>query len=376
MRIRKFMKKFSAGILGILLALFMGAGFPAVPVQAAAGTVYTCTIHPCYRHPVTGEIEDSGGEASYATGQGMVDGAVYPTGILELTDSGEYYLTIRMSLMDYTANHSFWVQSVGDSGWSTPALGVTGSGTDNNGATSDICIQVPSENCVVRGAMYVEPMGRDVIFYIYPSDFVAGNNTDMNATIVTEASGSSASQSTGTAQESGTSSQNTDNSASGNSASSSGTGSTVTPSASSLSSGTSGTSSTSDSTDSSTESEAGDSESTDSENTDSASTDTSVQVLENTIEDPADSAQETETPSTETKELDSAQGLSLSTAREAQAEEQVSAALGSTAAGSQILVLIISITVSGLLLIGAAAAVIYYFRRNWRRWGGGEDDDE
>ena len=40
MKIRKFIKKFSAGILGILLALFMGAGFPAVPVQAAAGTVY------------------------------------------------------------------------------------------------------------------------------------------------------------------------------------------------------------------------------------------------------------------------------------------------------------------------------------------------
>lgn len=254
MKIRKFIKKFSAGILGILLALVMGAGFQAVPVQAAAGTVYTCTIHPCYRHPVTGEIEDSGGEASYATGQGMVDGAVYPTGILELTDSGEYYLTIRMSLMDYTANHSFWVQNVGDSGWSTPALGVTGSGTDNNGATSDICIQVPSENCVIRAAMYVEPMGRDVIFYIYPSDFVAGNNTDMNATIVTEASGSgTGSQSTGTAQDSGTSSQNTDNSASGNSASSTGTGSTVTPSASSLPSGNTGASSTSGTDSSSTE---------------------------------------------------------------------------------------------------------------------------
>ena len=133
MKTEKIMKKFSAGIL---LALFIIAGIPAVPVQAAAGTVYTCAVHPSYRHPVTGEIEDSGGEASYATGQGMVDGAVYPTGILELTDSGEYYLTIRMSLMDYTANHSFWVQNVGDSGWSTPALGVTGSGTDNAGAAA------------------------------------------------------------------------------------------------------------------------------------------------------------------------------------------------------------------------------------------------
>ena len=91
--------------------------------------------------------------------------------------------------MDYTSNHSFWVQSVGDSGWSSPALGVTGSGTDNNGATSDVCIQVPSENCVVRGSMYVSPMGRDVIFYLYPSDFTAGNTTDMNATMVTAAAG-------------------------------------------------------------------------------------------------------------------------------------------------------------------------------------------
>ncbi|HJD40573.1 MAG TPA: hypothetical protein H9913_11160 [Candidatus Blautia stercoripullorum] len=374
MKTEKIMKKFSAGIL---LALFIIAGIPAVPVQAAAGTVYTCAVHPSYRHPVTGEIEDSGGEASYATGQGMVDGAVYPTGILELTDSGEYYLTIRMSLMDYTANHSFWVQNVGDSGWSTPALGVTGSGTDNNGATSDICIQVPSENCVIRAAMYVEPMGRDVIFYIYPSDFVTGNNTDMNATIVTEASGSSTgSQSTGAAQDLGTSSQNTDNSASGNGTSSSGNGNTVTPSASSLPSGNTGAGSTSGADSGSTEGETGNSESTDNENTEDASGATGVQVLENTIEDPADSAQETETPSTEDTELDSAQGLSLSTAREAQAEDQVSEASGSTTAGSQILVLIISITVSGLLLIGAAAAVIYYFRRNWRRWGGGEDDDE
>ena len=154
-------------------------------MQAAGGNVYTCVIHPCYAHPVTGAIEDSGGEASYATGQGMVEGAVYTTGILEVTDSGEYYLTIRLSLMSYTSNHSFWVQNVGDSGWSSPALGVTGNGTDNNGETADVCIQVPSENCVVRGSMYVEPMGRDVIFYLYPSDYTAGNSTDMNATIVT-----------------------------------------------------------------------------------------------------------------------------------------------------------------------------------------------
>lgn len=197
MKIVRKVKKALAGLLAVFVLTLLGTGTGAAEVQAASGNVYTCVIHPCYAHPVTGVIEDSGGEASYATGQGMVDGAVYTTGILELTDSGEYYLTIRLSLMDYTSNHSFWVQNVGDSGWSSPAIGVTGTGTDKNGVTSDVCMQVPSENCVVRGSMYVEPMGRDVVFYLYPSDYTAGNNTDMNATIVTAASGSGSTNTSG-----------------------------------------------------------------------------------------------------------------------------------------------------------------------------------
>lgn len=190
-RVGNKIRRALAGALAALLVLAAGQGAAPLSAQAAGGNVYTCAVHPCYAHPVTGAIEDSGGEASYATGQGMVEGAVYTTGILEVTDSGAYYLTIRMSLMSYTSGHSFWVQNVGDSSWSSPAVGVTGSGSDSNGATSDICIQVPSENCVVRVSMYVSPMGRDVIFYLYPSDYTAGNNTDMNATIVTAASGGS-----------------------------------------------------------------------------------------------------------------------------------------------------------------------------------------
>ena len=73
MKAKKRKQGFLTRVAGIILALFIGAGFPAVLVQAASGMVYTCIIHPCYRHPVTGEIEDSGGEASYATGQGMVE---------------------------------------------------------------------------------------------------------------------------------------------------------------------------------------------------------------------------------------------------------------------------------------------------------------
>lgn len=53
---------------------------------------------------------DSGGRASFATGQGMVEGCTSDFAVMEETDSGNFYLTIRMSLMDYTSGHSFQVQ--------------------------------------------------------------------------------------------------------------------------------------------------------------------------------------------------------------------------------------------------------------------------
>ena len=342
----KKIRKIFVGLLAALVLTVMGAGIGAVPVRAASGNIYTCVIHPCYAHPVTGVIEDSGGEASYATGQGMVDGAVYTTGILELTDSGEYYLTIRMSLMDYTSNHSFWVQNVGDSNWSSPAIGVTGNGTDDNGTTADICMQVPSENCVVRGSMYVEPMGRDVIFYLYPSDYTAGNNTNMNATIVTEASGS------------------------GGTSTYSGSGSTSTES------GTSGSGSTntqSKSTGNGNASLSGSSLQSDSELLSSDSSDT--EPVDNSTEAPALSSSIDEeaqpTPSTDA-ELSDAQGLSLSTA--ADTVEEAEDMAGSS--GGSVFVMGTAVTVSGLILMGTAAVIVYFFRKNWRRWGGGYDDDE
>ena len=339
MKTVKCIKTRLAGCLALVFALLLGTGLSAVPVRAESGTVYTCVIHPCYAHPVTGEIEDSGGEASYATGQGMVEGAVYTTGILEVTDSGNYYLTIRLSLMDYTSNHSFWVQSVGDSGWSSPALGVTGSGTDNNGATSDVCIQVPSENCVVRVSMYVSPMGRDVIFYLYPSDYTAGNNTDMNATIVTAASGSSSGTASGTGSASAGSSS-TGGSSSGGSAGSTSGGSSL--GSSSLSAAGSADTDTGEETDGS-----------------------EAPALSSSIEEAADPATATD------GELSDAQGLSLSTASDGSGEEGAGGAFG-----SGVFAVAAAVIVTGLVFMGAAAAIVYFFRRNWRRWGGGYEDDE
>ena len=317
------------------MVILAGVWTAAVPAEAASGNVYTCAVHPCYVHPVTGVIEDSGGEASYATGQGMVDGVVYPTGILELTDSGEYYLTVRFSLMDQTSGHSFWVQNVGDSGWSAPAAGVTGSGTDGNGTTADICIQVPSENCVVRVSMYVDPMGRDVIFYLYPSDYTAGNSTDMNATIVTASSGSGEAAAGSTASESGSAG-----------AASAGSGISGLPGASVQSGQGSSASGSSDT-------ETGDSS-------------TEAPALSSSIDKAAQPTASTDT------ELNDAQGLSLSTGADASEEAEETGSSG----GNSAFAIGAAVTVSGLILMGTAAVIVYFFRKNWKRWGGGYDDDE
>ena len=335
MKRMKTITKKCAGFLAAVMVILAGVWTAAVPAEAASGNVYTCAVHPCYVHPVTGVIEDSGGEASYATGQGMVDGVVYPTGILELTDSGEYYLTVRFSLMDQTSGHSFWVQNVGDSGWSAPAAGVTGSGTDGNGTTADICIQVPSENCVVRVSMYVDPMGRDVIFYLYPSDYTAGNSTDMNATIVTVSSGSGEATAGSTASGSGSAG-----------AVSAGSGISGLPGASVQSGQGSSASGSSDT-------EAGDSS-------------TEAPALSSSIDKAAQPTASTDT------ELNDAQGLSLSTGADASEEAEETGSSG----GSSAFAIGAAVTVSGLILMGTAAVIVYFFRKNWKRWGGGYDDDE
>lgn len=260
----------------------------------------------------------------------------------------EYYLTIRMSLMDYTSGHSFWVQNAGDSAWSSPSIGVTGDGSDNNGATKDICIQVPSENCVVRGSMYVEPMGRDVVFYLYPSDYSEGNNTNMSAAMVTAASGSST-ETTGNGT--GNAESSTENSGDNNKT-------TVTPSALKSEVSLSGS-------DKNSETVSEDSQSQE-----------EPKKLESSIKEAVSPVNENEVPSAEGKTLNGALGLSLSTQGEKEAASASVAAGGmdAGAAGRQILVLVVSITISGLILLAAVSGVIFLFRRNWYRWGGREDE--
>lgn len=277
----------------LILVVILSLGSLSKDVKASSGNVYSCQIARTYQHPVTGKVEDSGGNSSKATGQGMVEGAISSKGLLEVTDSGDYYLTFRISLVDYTSDLTFSVQKRGVSGFQVQSVTQTATGKDNNGTTKDLRIKLPSQDSIIRCSMYVKPMGRNVIFYFYPGNYTTGNSVGMKALMVTTSN-----------------TNNTSNTSNANNTNS------------------------------------------------TASQQTTTASQESTAKSNDDS-------------LNSAQGLSLSTAPKTTTKKKTSS---EKSVGTWILILTVSMTLSGLILLGVAAMIVYYFRKNWDKWG--DDQDE
>lgn len=173
-------KRFKQMKLG-LFALIMMLSISGLSIKATNEQVYTCVVNRYYKHPVTGVIEDSGGQASFEIGQGMVEGSIDSTGIIEQTANDQYYLTFKIKLMDFTKNHSFSVQKRGSSSWSPTKGVITGRGKGTNGSTANISLTIPNKDAIVRGTMYVTAMGRQVVWYMSPSNLISGNKTGMKA---------------------------------------------------------------------------------------------------------------------------------------------------------------------------------------------------
>lgn len=171
-----------------VIAVAAGLTGSVLPVHAAlANGVYTAAVHPSYSHPVSGEIEDSGGESSQVLGQSMVESVLYTQALLEVDENGNTYANVRYYLADQISDVQFAVQEWGDSSWMSTDGSVM---QENAGGTycTDYRILLTSETTVVRSTFYVEPMGRYVIFYYYFSDLTQGNNTDFiqSVTVSTE----------------------------------------------------------------------------------------------------------------------------------------------------------------------------------------------
>ena len=85
---KKYCTKMLRVLCGIAVMLALGAGMSAVPVLAASNGIYLATATPHYRHPVTGVIEDAGGDGSAVLGQSMTESALDRQALVEVDPEG------------------------------------------------------------------------------------------------------------------------------------------------------------------------------------------------------------------------------------------------------------------------------------------------
>ena len=148
----------------VIVMLVYMAGITAISAYALDNNIYLADAHPHYRHPVTGVIEDSGGDGSEVLGQSMTEGALKTESLIEVDPDGRMYATIRLGLMDNIENPQFKVQKDGYSDFYDVSADLMKENYDAN--ESDFRFEIPSENSIVRCTFYVVAMGRDVVFYI------------------------------------------------------------------------------------------------------------------------------------------------------------------------------------------------------------------
>lgn len=154
-------------LCSMVVMLALVAGITAIPAYDASHGIYTATATPHYRNPLTGKIEDSGGEDSEVLGQSMTESATYTKALVEVDSNGNTYITVRLKLMDNIQNPTF---KVDESSVSASLMQ-----EDYSANTADYRMKVASENSVIRCSMYVVPMGRDVIFFITVSNLNSGS---------------------------------------------------------------------------------------------------------------------------------------------------------------------------------------------------------
>ena len=138
----KSIAKFFTKLCCAVVVLALMAGITAVQALALSNGIYIATASPHYKHPVSGVIEDSGGEGSAVLGQSMTESALYNKALVEVDNKGTTYITVRLKLMDNIENPEFEVD-----GKSVSASLMQEDYTKN---TADYRMKVPSEKSIIK----------------------------------------------------------------------------------------------------------------------------------------------------------------------------------------------------------------------------------
>ena len=162
------------------LSLFLVMILFSINTLQVNAQVQNVELEGGYRHPSTGTIEDSGGEASFALGQSMVDKMVVPQATYNPNSEYGSIIEFQMKMMDSISQVTLEVQEPG-----SDFTQVKHGQKSIDSTTAQFQVPVNNPNAVIKATCFVKPMGRSVVFFIYPKGEVANtatgnsnNNTD------------------------------------------------------------------------------------------------------------------------------------------------------------------------------------------------------
>ena len=132
------------------------------PTFALDDGAYLIGRSTSYVNPLTGQTEDGG--TNITLGESMVNNIVESNLLLEQIN-GKYYITIGIGLASNISNVKFKIMN-NSGAFSDVSATKTGSSYANGDTVDHYRIQVNSLDVYISPMMYVNPMGRDVQFFI------------------------------------------------------------------------------------------------------------------------------------------------------------------------------------------------------------------
>ncbi|WP_317854447.1 heme-binding Shp domain-containing protein [Chakrabartyella piscis] len=161
------MKKIFMLVLALVACLSM-----AVPTFAMDNGAFYAYVITDYYNPDTGNIDD-GGTANAALGEGMCRSATDTRGLVEKIGD-EYFVTIRLLLQSNTKEVSFYTHAGYDQYQPVNYTIMTENAMEDS---VDYRFQVADPFAPIKATMYVTPMGRDVLWYIYLDESTLSSDT-------------------------------------------------------------------------------------------------------------------------------------------------------------------------------------------------------
>lgn len=158
------------------VALCIADAMKACPSCAYAATslALSATTQPSYENPYNGVIEDSGGVRARALGESMVNSTVDKQAFFERDTDGHCFVTLRLHQGKEIGDVKFQ-SSKDDKGAFSEEIAAQTMQKNAKANTIDVRAQVSSQDAALRVSMYVEPMGRYVIYFVKLAQFEPGN---------------------------------------------------------------------------------------------------------------------------------------------------------------------------------------------------------